>query len=350
MRKVVFLYTELANYFLVCLDTLNTLYPGTEIHVIHWPINKEAPFEFHLNATIYFYNKKEYSQNQLVELVQSINPQAIYCSGWIDKEYLTICKQYRKSIPVIVGIDNQWKGTLKQHIATIISPFKIKPYFSKAWVPGKRQRLYAQKLGFKNVDIEEGFYSADTPFFSNLYQENLLGKQQNFPKRFLFVGRYYDFKGINELWQAFVQLQQEQPNEWQLWCCGTGSIQPLQHPKIKHLGFVQPKDMPAIIQQTGVFILPSQFEPWGVVAHEYAAAGFPLLLSDKVGAGDLFLKENINGFTFPANNVEALKSAMLKVIQASPAQLLQMASESNVLAQQITPTTWANTFNSLIIS
>ena len=70
MRKVVFLYTELANYFLVCLNTLQEVNPDMEIHVIHWPVNKEAPFEFSLNAKIRFYNKNEYSHKQLVDLVQ----------------------------------------------------------------------------------------------------------------------------------------------------------------------------------------------------------------------------------------------------------------------------------------
>ena len=110
-----------------------------------------------------------------------------------------------------------------------------------------------------------------------------LTRKKNFPKRFLYVGRYYDFKGVKTLWDAFIQLQVENPNDWELWCLGNGDLEPLEHPKIKHLGFMQPEDLDKIISETGIFILPSLFEPWGVVVQEYAAAGYPLILSNQIG-------------------------------------------------------------------
>jgi len=40
-------------------------------------------------------------------------------------------------------------------------------------------------------------------------------------------------------------------------------------------GFVQPSDLPNIFAQAGVFILPSRYEPWGVVIGEALASGLP---------------------------------------------------------------------------
>src|SRR5207247_481782 len=130
--------------------------------------------------------------------------------------------------------------------------------------------------------------------------------------RFLYVGRYYDFKGITDLWEAFIQLQSARPNEWELWCLGAGSIAPVEHPKIKHFGFVQPTDLEPIIEQCGVFVLPSRFEPWGVVAQEYVASGFPLLLSRAVGAGEAFLEPGKNGYFFESGNVAQIKEQLQK--------------------------------------
>lgn len=48
--------------------------------------------------------------------------------------------------------------------------------------------------------------------------------------------------------------------------------------------------MTNLMKQCGVFILPSRIEPWGVVVHEFSAAGFPLLLSDQVGSAESFWK------------------------------------------------------------
>ena len=41
--KFVFLYTEIAEYFLACCKELSK---HGQIHIIRWPINKEAPFQF----------------------------------------------------------------------------------------------------------------------------------------------------------------------------------------------------------------------------------------------------------------------------------------------------------------
>jgi glycosyltransferase involved in cell wall biosynthesis len=138
-------------------------------------------------------------------------------------------------------------------------------------------------------------------------------------------------------------LQKEQPNEWELWCLGAGDIKPIEHPKIKHFGFVQPRDLEPILAQTGVFVLPSRFEPWGVVAHEYAASGFPMLLSTAVGAREAFLDEGKNGFMFLPDNVAALKKELKKIVNLSHKELILMSEHSHLLAQKLNPKKWANT-------
>ncbi|HEY4797626.1 MAG TPA: glycosyltransferase, partial [Bacteroidia bacterium] len=177
---------------------------------------------------------------------------------------------------------------------------------------------------------------------------NRIEKKNKFPHVFIFVGRYYEFKGIKELWQSFIELQNESPNDWELWCLGTGDVPPVIHPKIKHFGFVQSNDMVDVIRNGGVFILPSTFEPWGVVVHEFASAGFPLICSNEVGATELFLKENENGFLVPAGSIPKLKSAMKKMISLPDERLNLMGEKSVTLASQITPEKWADSLIKII--
>ena len=168
-KRIVFLYTEIATYFLACIEKLAT-HPNIEIVVIRWPLNKEAPFDFTCSSSISFHSRTDFtSDDKLIEFVDSLNPSIIYCSGWIDKGYLKVCKKHKKSIPVLVGIDNQWLGDLKQQIARIVSPFKILNHFSHCWVPGILQKEYALKLGFKKENILTGFYSCDFDFFHKNY-------------------------------------------------------------------------------------------------------------------------------------------------------------------------------------
>jgi glycosyltransferase involved in cell wall biosynthesis len=284
----------------------------------------------------------------LVALVQKLNPSIIICSGWIDKDYLRICKKYYKKIPTILTIDTHWRGDIKQHIGFLLSPFLLKNKFSHAWVPGNTQKHYTKKLGFKDNEIILDFYSCDVAYFSSIKNKITDQKKQNFPTRFIFVGRYYDFKGIDKLWQAFIELQQEKPNDWELWCLGTGSIEPINHPKIKHFGFVQPEDFLEYARQTGVFVMPSLFEPWGVVLHEFAAMGFPLLASDKVGAVESFLEDKKNGYIFKAGDINSLKEKLQEVMQLSAEQLNLMGEYSSQLAQHITPKIWADNLMKLV--
>ncbi len=343
--KFLFLYTEIADYFLACCEELSK---HGEVHVVRWPVNKEAPFQFQNQQNIKIYNRNDYSFIDLKNLVQSINPSVLICSGWIDKDYLKVCKQYFNKIPTVLTCDTIWRGDLKQKIAIVLSRFTLLKIFSHAWVPGQQQFTYVNKLGFKPNKIYKGFYSCNYFKFEKVYKTNFIEKTKNFPHKFLFVGRYYEFKGLKELWQAFIELQSEIPNEWELWCLGTGDLKPIEHPKIKHFGFVQPNDLENYLKQTGVFILPSRFEPWGVVVHEFATAGFPLLLSNAVGAKHQFLSEGNNGISFNHSSVNSIKQTLKKIIQLSDFELIEMANLSNQNAKSITPITWTNTLLGIV--
>jgi glycosyltransferase involved in cell wall biosynthesis len=341
--KVLFLYTEIADYFLACCQAL--VNAGTEVHVVCWPVNPEAPFRFKEIPGVRLYNRKSYDTAELEKLAAQIEPAVIVCSGWIDKGYLELCRQFKKNVSTVLVMDNPWCGGFKQRIACLASPFYLMSKFTHCWVPGKPQYFYARKLGFSSEKIMTGFYSADTGRFNELYEMSKQAKENNFPHRFIYVGRYYVFKGIKDLWKAFVKLQDESPNDWELWCLGTGDVKPLSHPKIRHFGFAQPAAIGDLIKDTAVFVLPSHKDPWGVVVHEFAAAGFPLVCSDSVGAADEFIEEGLNGYIYGACNIDGLKHTLKKVMSKSDKELREMGRKSHQLAQAITPTKWAATLN-----
>ncbi|HEX8514884.1 MAG TPA: glycosyltransferase [Bacteroidia bacterium] len=346
-KKIVFLYTELATYFLACVEELQK-HPALEIHIVRWNVNAEAPFNFSFSSDIFIYNRTDYNDTELTLLIAEIDPSVIYSSGWTDKGYLRVCKRHKKKVPVILGFDNQWKGTLKQYIACLVSPFRILNHFSYCWVPGEPQKRYALKLGFKNENILTGFYCCDYNFFNMQYERNRAFKEMDFPKRFLYVGRYVEHKGIRDLWQAFLELQEESPNGWELWCLGAGDIPKIKHPKIMHFGFVQPGDLADYIRNTGVFILPSHFEPWGVVVHEYVSAGFPVICTGEVGASTAFVQNNLNGYIYSAGNIKELKEVLLKIMNKDNVHLIKMSNESVRKAKVITPQIWAKQIISLL--
>ncbi len=333
------LYEELAWYFVNCLNFLakNT---NTTIIVFSKRINQVAPFKFdYIHPNITIYERENFSDEKLLNICLNFHPDFIYLGGWSYKPYIKLVKTLKVKNSVI-GFDNQYNGSIKQIIGSLYFRIILKPLFKSAFVPGIQQERFAKKLGFKQAFIAQGAYCCDTELFSKYYDETKEIKKTNFPKRFLFVGRYASEKGISLLWECFTEIQTESPNEWELWCAGKGEIKPELHPKIKHLGFLQPNELGNVIKDTGVFVLPSSFEPWGVVLHEYATAGFPILSTHNVGACTKFLKNGENGFCIASNIKIELKSKMKEFMAMSDDNLIQMSLKSRSLSSEITPKKW----------
>ena len=84
-------------------------------------------------------------------------------------------------------------------------------------------------------------------------------------------------------------------------------------------------------------ILPSVFEPWGVVLQEAVACGLPVIASDKVGSSNRFLIHNFNGYKFSIskNSSNNLVSVLLKLINLSEKNLESFSKASLSLARKI---------------
>ena len=343
-KKVIFLANALSGYFVACLNKMVQEF-NIDAHVIKYPVDAIAPFEFDLkNEHITYYDRNKFSNKELAGLVDSIKPDVILCSGWIDKGYLEVCKNYKGKIKTLLKFDNPWRNTTKQNLARVLGPLVLRKYFSGCWVSGLPQRVYAKKLGFKEEEICEGMYSADVNFFHAQYEKYAEEKRKTFPKKILFVGRYAKLKGVEELWNAFVIFQKKYPCEWELWCVGKGDLINLfpKHEKIKDFGFVQPSGMEQFVGNTGVFILPAHYEHWGVVVHEFAAAGFPLICTTTTSAATAYLKESYNGFYSKPMDTGSLVEVFRKISLLSDNELATMGDRSAELAKQISPSIWGS--------
>lgn len=331
------------------MSCLNLLAQNNEVFLVHWPLNIEAPFQFRLNSRIKIFNRNKLSSFKIHRLLFEINPNVVLVAGWIDKGYIKALNNQPNIKKRILTMDTGWTNSFKQNIGLLPLRIIINGMFSDAFVSGKSQALYAQKLGINPSSIHQGYYSADTDYFNGILNQKEKAKSIN---KVLYLGRYVKHKGIFELWQAFTDIIKENQNlkHWELVCAGTGDQweNRVEHPNIKHLGFLQPNEMEPVLLDTSIYILPSHFEPWGVSVHEMAAAGFPLLLSEEVGSKEAFLEEGKNGFSFPAKNKQALKASLLKMMQLPENELQEMGRHSNKLAQKITPQKWVETIHKIL--
>jgi glycosyltransferase involved in cell wall biosynthesis len=137
--------------------------------------------------------------------------------------------------------------------------------------------------------------------------------------RYLFVGRFIERKGLDVLLAAFRLL-----DRGELWIAGDGPLRPevdaaaAKNPRIRLLGHLDGDALVDVYRGTDVLVVPSLYEPWGLVVHEGLAYGLPVVVTDQVGAGDDLIDPGVNGYVVPAASADALANAMRKVAAWAP--------------------------------
>ncbi|MFN0033305.1 MAG: glycosyltransferase family 4 protein [Flavobacteriales bacterium] len=347
MKRILVLYRELAGYFVQCINHLCDEY-NMEADIIAYPVHADAPFQFSFSPRVKVFNRNDFDEESLVLKIEHENYDLIFVGGWADKTYLNALKR-NSAVNSLLGFDTWYNGSLKQRMSAIYAQLKITPYFNVAFVPGAPQKQLALMMGFKENEIITGAYSCDTVKFSMLYESRLQQPPHSL-KQLMYAGRYAPEKFIDELQQVFIEVVNEGEHHWQLLCVGTGPLfeNRKHHQSIRHLGFLQPHQLQEAMKTADAFVLPSTFEPWGVVVHEFAAAGFPLVLSDNVGASEVFLEHEKSGFAFRSGDKHDLKQKLKMLFSKSDEELQVMGNKSHHLAQTITPDTWAKSLYQLM--
>jgi glycosyltransferase involved in cell wall biosynthesis len=81
-----------------------------------------------------------------------------------------------------------------------------------------------------------------------------------------------------------------------------------------------------------VLVLPSDYEPWGVVVTEAAAAGLAVIASSVVGAAADVVEEGVNGRIFRRGDKEHLVECLLDLTDPHRTDAAKAASQ-RVLAR-----------------
>ncbi|MEP6927673.1 MAG: glycosyltransferase family 4 protein [Ginsengibacter sp.] len=138
--------------------------------------------------------------------------------------------------------------------------------------------------------------------------------------KILMVGRLSEMKGHTYLIQALPEIIQKFPN-LKLIVLGNGPLKVellkqasglhvLRH--IEFVGFAKPNKY---ISQCQLMILPSLFEPFGLVYIESFALKIPVITFD-VEAGNQIIEDNETGFLVPYKNSKALAGKIIYLLQS----------------------------------
>ncbi len=332
--NILILYRELAGYTVECLNKLASHH---ELLVVHYPINNEAPFVFQFHNSIQLVSKSDVSLN----LLHDFNPNFVLCSGWGDQQYLEGVKALNK--PTVLAFDTTWKNSLKFILGSLYFKLKYKKLFQFAFIPGNAQVKTASKLGFSAKQTLDGFYTCEDTFRLNrtILNEN---------KELWCVARYIHAKNINFLCETFLSIPPNERSGWKLNLAGTGELfsSRIENEDIIHHGFLQPNELSKKLENATAFVLPSLYEPWGVVVHEMASLGKPLLLSNAVGAKQDLLEEGMNGYSFDPTSSSELKKILLTIFHSSQEELQHMGNKSSEMASKFSSDYWVSQFTKML--
>jgi glycosyltransferase involved in cell wall biosynthesis len=214
----------------------------------------------------------------------------------------------RRRVPLVIFSENTpW-------IVERLPPAQLRLH---RWLAGRARGLIAASsaarerflaLGADPEAVEVSLQSFDPePIRAALEQRN----EREGAVRFLTVARLVPDKNVGGLIEAFGRsgLTAE---EAELHVAGGG---PLEHELREraaglpvHLaGYTAPADLPEAYAAADVFVLPSRFEPFGVVVREAVAAGLPVVCSPTIGAaGDVAVHDRNALLTEPQDLATAL--------------------------------------------
>lgn len=266
-------------------------------------------------------------------------PQALLVVSWHYPFYRRVLKRWRGRTVRVLCMDNQWRSTAKQWVGRVSSRAYVAPLYEMAFVPGYRQEWFARRLGFDERDIIRGLYAADRDSFD-------LGPRSpddRDARAFLFAGRLVHAKGVDVLASAYARYRSTTVEPWDLLVLGTGphSSALSSLPGVAMLGFHQPDELPDIYRQADCLVLPSRFEPWGVVVHEACASGMAVIASTAVGAADTFVQDGYNGRIVATGSADELAVAMAEVAGMDAAELMAWSERSRQVSHRLTPDRWA---------
>ncbi len=365
--RVVICWDMLSGYIASCWRALAAR-PEIELSVIAVHAIKGANIAFNNEITagldVTLVTRDELNAGKTAELAAAKRPDVVVVCGWglpgmrMVPEHPDLAHA-KFMMTMDTPIAQAWRPMMRQRMGR----FARRAYFAKidrVAVAGERAWQLARVLGFQEDQIVRGCYAIDWPRFEPIAAERRSAMarggatQTAWPRRFLFMARYVPDKAIDVLVEAYRAYRDQVRDPWPLVCCGQGEEGALLRgvEGIEDAGFVQPADQPARLRDSGCFLMPSRYEPWGVALAEAAAAGLPLIATEAVGASVELLHDRFNGRKIATDDWRALAEALIWMHERSDAELVAMGEHSRGLgaafAAEVLAARWAGVFGELV--
>lgn len=283
----------------------------------------------------------------LIDIILKRKYRIVHVAGWNNPFIFVLILMSRLFFySVIVETDTPlnlqisiWKKIIKKWLYPIL--FQFPAFFLPG---GTRQANYLMHYGVSPKKIIHAQMTVDVEYIQNYIKKIAPSDREklriqygsdNKDVVFLFVGRLLDWKGIRELIDAFNLIDAENVK---LWIVGAGDLidevkfASQENKKIIYFGRISGDLLWNVYYAADVFVIPSHYEPWGLVVNEAMAAGLPIIATESVGCvDDLVLNKN-QGLIVQSKNSYALFIAMNDMLRTAEKRRLMAESASKKIA------------------
>ena len=239
---------------------------------------------------------------RLLKLMRCIRCRKVLYAGWLAPEYnlyAFLSPKYRNVMVCESSILDVSMTGLSGWVKR-----KIINRMSAVLPSGKPHAQLFDKIGFKG----EKHITGSVGIF---YKPERKLKEIHTPLRYLYVGRLVAVKNVELLIDEFNR------NGKPLTIVGNGILETKLKDKAKSnisfAGFIENEKLGEVYQAHDAFILPSYYEPWGLVVEEALYWGLPVIVSNRVGSSIDMVKDINSGVIFDSSNIESLHQAITEM-------------------------------------
>ncbi len=292
--------------------------PNTEFHVVQ--IAKNELSRKSMNYTYPNYNYPftvlfdDFIENipiwrktlALFKFILKYNPDVINVTGYAVDISISLSCFFGKMLGKTIVISNE-------SVSLNNSNNKLTEYFKKKIIStasgficfGTLAKEYMIKLGAKPAQILEDKAAViddiaikkqyDNASIETLKKYNIITEHN-----FIFVGRFIKEKNLESLLNTFNRFNKGDGKDWGLILLGDGILknnlkQQVENEKINNVYFLPAVSWDYVsphFKLAKVLILPSKFEPWGLVVNEAMTCGLPIIISKNCGCWPDLIDKN----------------------------------------------------------
>lgn len=267
---------------------------------------------------------------QIIDQTNSFKPDFVVINGYVGLEQHVLIRYCQKNrVPYAIESDtplnipsNKLKAILKKlYLRTLLhNPLCYgfpggtlqKENLIYYGIPEKRNFIMPMSVSSERIIN----VSRDIP------SKEILRRQLKINEHFvyLFVGRLEKEKNVDLLIEAF-KIVHEKKSNIALVIVGDGSQLDELKRKVSEnnlrnvyfFGYIIFPELINFYKSSDVLVLPSNYEPWGLVVNEAMINGLPVIVSSKVGCRADLVSNNLTGYIFESENINELSECMNRI-------------------------------------